>query len=369
MFVEELEKIKCSGCWACFNVCPVNAIEMKQDEEGFKYPLIVEEKCIKCSKCEEVCPSLKIVKNSNSIDPKVFAAWSLDKDTRIKSTSGGVFSELAKQVLEDSGYICGAIYNKENMVEHFICNNKEGLDKIRQSKYVQSDVGYVFQVIEKKLKENHKVLFCGTPCECGGLINYLESVGAHIDNLIIVDFICRGSNSPKVYDMFLKELENEYGSKVKKVWFKNKTYGWNRFSTFIEFENGKEYLKDRYSDLFIRGYIEKNLYIRPSCSYCLFKGVPRMGDITLGDFWGIEMKDSTKDTDKGTSVIMLNSLKGEKIFEKIKTRLFFEEKTIDEVSKNNVHLNKSIEQGTERSEFMKQLNNINVSNNIKLFLR
>ena len=367
MFIEELKKNKCLGCWACYSICPVRAIEMKQDIEGFKYPTINYDRCNECGKCLKVCPAINIFNVIKEMEKCVFAAWSIDNNTRYKSTSGGVFSELAKIILYDSGYVCGAVYDNDHMVKHYIGNDSESLDRIRQSKYLQSDIGNIFLEIEDKLKEDIKVIFCGTPCECNGLVNFLKEKEISKKNLIIIDFICRGSNSPKVFGMFLKELEKEYGSKVKRVWFKNKVFGWNKFSTKIDFENGHKYLKDRYNDLFIRGFIEKNLYIRPSCSECINKGENRVSDITLGDFWGVKLKDYNKDVDLGTSAIIINTIKGLKLLERVKKNLFIEEKSIEEVTKSNPHYYYSVESGNDRDKFMKNIDGLNIIENIKSF--
>lgn len=363
-----IEKKRCSGCYACYNICPQNAIEMKQDKEGFYYPYIIQNKCIGCGLCDDVCPNQHKNINISDITSEVYGAWSKSEEIRLNSTSGGIFSELAINILDNNGYVCGAKYNEEFMVEHYIIRKKDELDKIRQSKYVQSSLGFIYRSIEKYLSSNKYILFCGTPCQCSGLINYLDIKKINRDKLLVVDFVCRGVNSPKVYRKFLDELENIYKSKVKKVWFKNKEYGWNRFSTRIDFENGKVYLEDRKSDIYMRGYIEKNLYMRPSCSECNYKSSQRTSDITLADFWGIKMNNSSLDTDKGTSLVIINSNKGKEIWKNILQRIIYEDKRLEDATKGNVCLYKPIEHSKERSELMKEIDNMNIIDNIKRLL-
>lgn len=357
--IDKLRKEECTACAACVNVCPKKCIYMEQDEEGFEYPKIDKEKCIQCGLCEKVCPVINRAKQQeHSVQPDIYAAWSLDEEIRFNSTSGGVFSELAKAILKQNGAVCGARYNENNMIEHTIIDKYEDLEKIRQSKYAQSSIGNIYSTIRGVLEKEKTVLFCGTPCECAGLSGYLKK---EYENLYICDFVCRGSNSPKVYRKFLDYLEKKYKSKIKKVWFKNKTYGWNRFSTKIEFENGKEYLKDRYSDLYIRGYIEENLYMRPCCSECKFKGTQRNADITLADFWGVKLKNKRMDIEKGTSLVMVNSSKGKKLFERIKPNLFFEKKTLEEALEKNPSIIKVAQKSKNRDEFMKQIDSVQIN--------
>ncbi len=366
--IDRIDKNKCNGCSACLNICPVRAIDMIIDQEGFIYPLIVKEKCIKCNRCDAVCPVLNYNKVMEHLEPQIYAAWSLNEEIRFNSTSGGVFSEFAMQILNKSGYVCGAIYSESYEIEHFITCDVKDLSRIRQSKYAQSNIKQIYKKIGKLLLVNNSVLFCGTPCQCAGLDSYLKLKNITRQNLVIIDFVCRGSNSPKVYQMFLKQLEKEHQSKITKVWFKNKTYGWNRFSTKIEFKNGNDYLKDRFEDSYIRGYIEANLFIRPSCGECYFKGFPRVSDITLGDFWGITLNDKNQNTDIGTSLIILNSDTGKKLFSKIKSNLFFEHKELNDMEVFNPCISKSIKHGQGREEFMKDLDKIDVIENINRYL-
>lgn len=354
--IDIVKKDECTGCAGCYNSCPKDAIKMEEDENGFLFPVVDEEKCIKCGICVKKCPALnKVEVKENFEEPIVYAAWSLDENTRFESTSGGIFTEIANNILSKNGYVAGARYGEDNKIEHCIINRKEDMHIIRQSKYAQSDKGLIYRKIKELLLAGEKVLFCGTPCEVGALINFL---GKKYENLTLCDFICRGSNSPKVYRKYLDYLENKYNSKIKRVWFKNKTYGWNRFSTKLEFENGKSYIKDRYRDLYMRCYIQENLYMRSCCEKCNYKEFPHVSDITLADFWGVTGSKSSLDYDKGTSLVLINSLKGKEIFEEIKDNIFAEENSLANAIKGNPCITKSVVMNEKRDEFFKDIDNM-----------
>ena len=330
-----LEPRQCTGCGACDNVCPKKAITMKADACGFVHPAIDNATCINCGLCEKTCPVVHPVAKNNNPIPTIYAGWSKDGYTRYHSTSGGAFSELCKGVYARGGVVVGALYESDMTIAHHITTDLAGLDKIRQSKYAQSLTGDVFRDIKNLLKKGKEVLYCGAPCQVAGLLAYLK--GAQ-PKLITVDFICRGSNSPKAYRKWLDELETKYKGKVTRVWFKNKECGWNRFSTRVDFDNGKVYRKDRYHDLFMKAYLEKNLYIRPCCGECLFKGLPRLADITLADFWSI---DKSLDADLGTSMLIVSSEKGAQVLAEAKERLCLAERTYEEALKGNRMLDTS----------------------------
>lgn len=366
-----LEKKQCTGCGLCENICHTAAISMTIDKEGFWYPTIDDDKCSRCDRCTKICPvSQEWSFSDQDRNPvKIYAAWSMDEEVRFHSTSGGIFSELALSVIEDGGVICGASYDESYSVKHILIDNETGLKRIRQSKYVQSDMGAIYKEIVMQLCQGKNLLFCGTPCQCQAVFCYCKEYKVDTKKLYLIDFICRGSNSPKVYKKFLEELEEEYQSVVNRVWFKNKTYGWNRFSTKIEFENGTYYLKDRYHDTFIRGYIEENLYIRPSCTDCKFKGFQRESDITLGDFWGVHIEKCDTESDGGTSMVMIHTEKGKKLWNAISDRVNYVEKTLEEVIAGNVCFMNSIIPGKHREEFMRDLDRIPVIKNIERFLK
>lgn len=363
--IYKLEKEKCTGCFSCYNICPTNAIEMIEDKEGFKYPIVNEKKCIKCGLCIKICPILNKKEDlDRKLRPKVIAAWSKNNNTRLDSTSGGIFSEIANYIYDIGGEVCGAIFNKENMVEHIISNNKKDLEKIRSSKYLQSDINYIFREIKEKLENGKKILICGAPCQIAGLYNFL---GKEYDNLYTCDFICRGINSPKIFKGYIKSLENKYNSKVKKIKFKNKIHGWHNFSTRIDFENGKKYIGGRYVDSYMVGYLQYNAFMRPACYDCKFKGFPKKADITLADFWGIEKIDAKLDNNKGTSMLLINSKKGEELLNNIKEKIEFKEIESEDVFKQNVCNNYSPKKTKAREEVFKNIDKMDYNELNKKF--
>lgn len=375
---EAMRKEACTGCKSCENICPAQAITMESDKEGFWYPSLNQGICRQCGACVNACPVLHALQPTGAFRKSdfektkkisIYAAWSLDEEIRYHSTSGGIFSEAALSMLSDGGYVCGAVYGEDCMVKHAIINGKKDLAKLRQSKYVQSDMGHIYHEIGDLLKQGEKLLFCGTPCQCAGLFRYCIECGVGTGNLYLMDFICRGANSPKVYRKFLDELEARYRSKAKRVWFKNKTYGWNRFSTKIEFENGDAYLQDRYHDAYIRGYIEENLFMRPSCAECRFKGFHRFSDLMLADFWGVRLGDASQDADGGISLVAVCTEKGRTLWDSMSSRIYKEEKGLQEAIPGNVCFYHSAPQGIGRKQFMEDLDKMSVIDNMMRFLK
>lgn len=358
-----IDKDKCTACGACENVCPKNAIHMETDRCGFKYP-VISEKCIECNLCEKVCNRRLELRKNEMFIPKIYAAWSLNPNIRYHSTSGGVFSELAMYILAQNGYASGVRYNESKMAVYTLISNTKDLEYIRQSKYLQSDVGMIYQKIKTKLKNNEKVIFCGAPCQVAGLYAYLNK---EYDNLLTIDFICRGMNSPKAYFSWLRELEIKNKHSVERVWFKYKKDGWKNspLCTKIDFDDNYSIVLKGDENLFMYGYLGPNLYIRPCCGDCDFKGIPRLGDITLADFWGIE---KALDDDKGTSLVMLNNQKGQEIFDKIKSRLFCQERSLEETIEGNVCLYNSVEVNPRSREFLEHLDNVVFSKAIQKYV-
>lgn len=346
--------IDCCGCNACGDVCAHGAITFKTDIEGFWYPVVDETKCVDCRLCERVCPELHIgeLKKNDNNPPVTVAAINKNMAVRWDSTSGGVFSALAEVMYEQGGYVSGAVYDENFLVHNFVSDKPEDLSRLRSSKYLQSNAEGLYARIRELLRNGKKVLACGTPCQMAALRSFLHK---DYDNLVIVDFICRGVNSPKVYRKYLDSLERKYGGKVVYVKAKNKELGWRNLTRKVVFDNGKVYYGVKMDDNFRRGY-HTNVFCRPSCYTCQYKGFPRIADITIADYWGIEKINKNLDNNIGTSMILLNSKKGENFFGQVKDKIEWEYTTFESILPGNVALTKPIEPAKiDRRQFFEDL--------------
>ena len=299
-------ELYCTGCGACLNICSKNAITWKEDNCGFKYPVINEELCVHCGLCKKVC--LKPTGNENKANPKCYAVMCSD-ETRVKSTSSGVFKTLADWFLKNGGYISGAVFAEDWSVKHIVSNKAEDIEYMRGSKYVQSDMKYCYKEIEALLEEGKKVLFSGTPCQVAGLKKYLNK---DYENLFCLDLICHGVPSAKIFQKYLNENFNI--NEIHDFKFRDKSFnGWN--DKYCVTLNGELIANNDYLKNFL-----KNICLRESCYNCSHNKLPRQGDLTIGDFWGIE-KYSTDMTDGlGTSVILENNAKGRFLLAILKKR-------------------------------------------------
>lgn len=331
--IQIKDKKDCCGCNACGDICAKKAITFPSDNEGFWYPLVDTDKCTNCGMCEKVCPMLHLdqAKNHGQKEPRIFGGFHKNITIRFDSTSGGAFSALANAFYKQGGYVAGAVFNEDWSVSNFISNNKKDLSRLRSSKYVESNAEGLYQEIKRLLIAGEKVLACGSPCQMAALRTYL---GKDYDNLIIVDFLCRATNSPKAYRKYLDMLEEQYGGKIVYIKAKNKDHGWRSLARKVVFDNGKVYYGEGHDDHYRRGY-HGNYFERPSCYDCKFKGLPRISDLTLGDFWGIDRVDPSLDKNLGTSMVMANTDKGQQLLDSIKSKMELKEFALKDVLPGN----------------------------------
>ena len=358
--IDIKRKEDCCGCNACGDACPKGCITFETDIEGFSYPVVDKNTCINCHLCEKVCPIINIdkLKKNDFKQPETHAAVSKNIMTRFASTSGGMFTVLAQQMYKQGGFVGGAIFDEGWMVSQFISNDKADLEKIRGSKLHQSNSQGFYDKVKELLKAGEKVLVCGMPCQMAALRAFLKK---DYENLIIVDLICRGINSPKVFQKWLTFLEEEYGAKVKHFRVKSKELGWRKLTTKVEFENGKVLYDTNDTNYFTIGYLSTGVYCRPCCYECKFKGFPRIADITIGDYWGAgNTIGEDMDGDIGTSVVLINNGKGKSYFKSIASKLKEKEVPFDVVVKGNPALVSSLQPPiVNREEFYKDLDKHN----------
>jgi acetyltransferase-like isoleucine patch superfamily enzyme/coenzyme F420-reducing hydrogenase beta subunit len=348
------DKSQCCGCNACGDICPKDAITFKTDIEGFWYPEVNKDKCIDCGLCEKVCPiiNVKELKKNDFKTPLCYAAHHKNLEIRFDSTSGGVFSAFAEEIYKKGGYVGGVVYNEDWSASHFISNNKEDLKRLRSSKYLQSNAEGFYNKVKEAVTTGVPVLVCGTPCQMAALRRFLRK---DYDNLIILDFICHSIASPKAHRKYFDYLEEKEGSKVVYFKAKNKELGWRSLTKKSMFANGKSYYGIKDKDLYSRAY-HSNMIDRLSCYHCQFKGYPRIADITLADFWGVEKVAKQLDNNTGTSAILVNSRKGEDFIQKVSKRLIIQEVKIEDIQPfNRALVQPSIRPNYNRDDFFKDL--------------
>lgn len=345
----------CTGCEACVNVCPQNALYMEADKvSGFLYPKTIHGLCNKCGLCKQICP----VQNSNQkkMDQTrgfiaAYAAYSKSNRIRLESTSGGMFTVFSKHIFSIGGEVYGAGYDENMNVVHMCVSIMDNISRIQKSKYVQSKIGSVYVDVENFLKKKIPVLFVGTPCQVAGLYSYLTQ---DYQDLYTIEFICLGVNSPLAYKYWIEELERKYSAKINNIWFKYKEFGWRKspLHTKIFFDNGDEELLTPENNYFMKGYLQGSFFVRPCCSSCQFIGERRYADIVFGDFWGA---DTSVELDYGTSVILINSKKGMELFEAIKKDITFYNISLASVFKNNPRMHTPVCISSENMSFFKDM--------------
>ena len=346
--ISKIKNENCMGCFACSNICSKNAIKMDISSEGFYKPKIDELKCNNCGKCLKVCP---VINNSETNrekgEVKVYGGWSTNNEIKLKSSSGGIFYEIANTFLNKGFKIVGAKFDDNLKLITKIAKNQKELKSILGSKYIPSSVGRTFNEIISLLENDDKVLFCGTPCQVEGLKLLLkEKKLKRNNNLFFISFICHGVGSLEIFNEYISKFKN-----IKSISFRDKTFGWKNFSMKIKCEDG-EIIESKKENIYLRGYL-KNLYLQKSCYKCKFANIPRVADITLGDYWNPPEKF---DNFMGASVILSNNDYGDSIIKLLnKNKLYFEKISIDSVLEGNPRVSETVFNKTEDRDRFFQL--------------
>ncbi|MCM1450217.1 MAG: Coenzyme F420 hydrogenase/dehydrogenase, beta subunit C-terminal domain [Clostridiales bacterium] len=317
------DKYNCCGCSACEAVCGHHAIEMRPDSVGFLYPEVDASKCIECGLCERVCNfTTKYPRYENFDKPLTYLTRLKDVSELKKSQSGGAFYAIASCFIENGGIVYGASFDNNWVVRHNKAESISELQNLRMSKYVQSEIRTCYKEVRQLLIEGYKVLFSGTPCQISAIKSYIPNL-LHA-NLYCIDIVCHAVPSPKIWSEYISYLENKNKSKIIKACFRDKRFGWHGARESFLFENGHEEFRRTNNILYF-----SKLSVRESCSNCPFTNTSRIGDITVGDFWGLP-KDSKFEDNLGTSLVYVNSDKGVKLLETIKDSVIVEPKTLNE---------------------------------------
>lgn len=361
----------CCGCKACHDICPRQCISMIKRDNGFHYPSIDEDKCINCGLCQKVCPQYVILYGNTK--PQLFAAYSLNNEHRDQGSSGGVFGELARQIIIHNGVVYGAAFDKDLQLKHIPVHKNEELQPIFKSKYVESDTNNVFNQIKKDCNNNTPVLFCGTPCQCAALKKFLSpKIYPH---LYVIDFLCHGVPSQDLFNKSVKKYESKHHGKIISFNFRSKPIHTKKncdhyFSLKLLKKNGAvKNIKNKpcWEFPYYSGFCRYNT-LRPSCYDCVYANPKRVGDITLGDFWGLDTITPIFDFKKGYSTIIINNDKGKELFKMIENRIYKKEHSIETLIKLNPTYSKGAIKTIENQQSIHDYSNLSYDDFEKKYL-
>lgn len=314
--IEIKDKKDCCGCWACKTVCPVQCITLPEDEEGFRYPKVDEDKCINCHLCEKVCPIIHAETDKPNDKQRAFLLQHRDKRVLQESASGGAFTAIASYVIKKGGVVFGAAYTDKFVVAHQFVDRIEDLWKFRNSKYVQSEMRDAYAECKDFLKQGRMVCFSGVPCQLEGLLRYLRKP---YDNLITVDVLCHSITSPKIFRMYVADKERKFGSDINNIMFRDKTpYGY-KYSQMSVYKNGKQVYREGVdTDVYLRSFFS-DVNVRPSCYDCKFKKQHHLTDFSIWDCFDVYKFSKAFDNDKGVTRLLVNTDKALSIMDEMKT--------------------------------------------------
>lgn len=352
--VEINNKENCCGCGSCVQSCPKECISLQCDREGFYYPIVNKDICINCGLCEKVCPLINVAEKREPIN--VFAAKNHDDSIRMKSSSGGVFYDLAKSIIQQGGYVFGASFNANWNVHHIVIDKIDDIKLLMGSKYVQSNIGNSYRKAKELLQMGCLVLFSGTPCQIAGLHKFLRN--KRYDNLLTVDFLCHGVPSPGVWHRYLEEcvfyrsrrqaaagentvcLSLNLCSEIKDIKFRDKQDGWRKYRLVVSKKSVHKTDKNSVwlscihkENPYMKGFLN-DIYLRPSCYACKFKRFQSQSDITLADYWGINRVAPQFNDNIGVSMLFINTSKGQTVFNDIKEKFDIIETTFNDTLSN-----------------------------------
>ena len=326
---------KCTGCGACVQCCPKRCISWTQREFGFRYPQIDKDACVNCGLCEKVCPIDKALEVSD--EQKAYAAVHKDDEVLAKSTSGGAFTAIADAIFAQGGIVYGAAMRDGMQVKHIRTSGKDDFEGLRSSKYLQSDTGTTYQMVEQDLKQGKTVLYSGTPCQIDGLKNFLRK---DYENLYTADIVCHGVGSQAYFDKYMDYARERYG-KIKALRFRSKEYaGWSCGGVVVVVDSSDCLKKIPYRDFdnyYYSYFLSGDIY-RKSCYSCKYANTNRVGDFTLGDYWGVEALNLPLQTKNGCSLLLVNNRHAMLLLDEIES-LDRVETTVEQAAHCNKQLN------------------------------
>ncbi|WP_051638432.1 Coenzyme F420 hydrogenase/dehydrogenase, beta subunit C-terminal domain [Butyrivibrio sp. NC2002] len=345
------EKDKCTGCSACYATCNYNGIKMIEDEAGFKYPRVDYEKCVGCFMCTKACPVLNNMAENNN-KKRGYILQNKDKNALFESTSGAVFPEIAKYIIELNGRVYGAAFDNEFCVRHIAVEDLLALNKLKKSKYVQSDMGDIYRSVKADLISDRHVCFSGTPCQVEGLLSFL---GKEYPKLVTIDVVCHGVASPLLWRKYISFRQKS--KVIKDVCFRDKSKGYQYSQMNILYEDGSRYLQGTEYDQMLRAFFS-DICDRESCYHCSFKKIDRVSDFTIWDSFDNSKFNVDLNENVGTSKMIVHTEKGCRVFEAIKERFFYKEVDSKSLVDSAYEMTSSVEKNMNREKFLMDLNNI-----------
>ncbi|MBD5524302.1 MAG: 4Fe-4S dicluster domain-containing protein [Lachnospiraceae bacterium] len=357
--IKIVNKHECCGCGACEQICPAKCIGLKEDSEGFLYPETDGAACVSCGLCEQVCPIKNKKNRVGGTKPYAYAGWQRSDDIRSDSSSGGAFTAVAEYIIKNGGVVYGCALNYHMDAVHIGVETIDDLAALRGSKYVQSKIGDIYQNIKECLERGRKVLFVGTPCQAAGLHGFLKK---KYENLYIIDFICHGVPSPKLFHNYIMDLEQKYNKKITAYKFRTKDHGWSQLGmqlgsgSKIEFADGTHIRKyPAFKDHYINAFLD-DVCLRPSCYTCQFKEAEKeYADLTIADFWGVNRVSKELNDGRGTSLLLVHNDHASELLEKIKDQFYYKQVDFERAICRNRSLIRSAKLNPNRKRFYEEL--------------